>query len=107
MLEGKFKDETHPRCGYPLWKVNPVDIRWLGTQYVAKCPRCLFDLPVVDVVDPDAPPEPEPSPEPEVIPEALVEVEMEAELPTAEVIEPVATTSKRQSRKVSKPTAGK
>ena len=66
MLEGKFKDKTHPRCGYPLWKVQPTNIVWLGTQYVAKCPRCFFNLPVIDVVDPDAPLEPEPSPEPEV-----------------------------------------
>ncbi|MBA7682466.1 hypothetical protein ES703_90816 [subsurface metagenome] len=77
MLEGKFKDKTHPRCGYPLWKADPVGIRILGTQYVAKCPRCLWDLPVVDVVDPDAPPEPEPSPETE--PEASTEPETPTE----------------------------
>jgi hypothetical protein len=75
MLEGKFKDKTHLRCGYPLWKAKPTNIRILGTEYVAKCPRCFFDLPVIDVVDPDAPPEP--------VPETLVEVpEVKAEAPT-------------------------
>lgn len=109
MLEGKFKDKTHPRCGYPLWKVKPVNIILLGTEYVAKCPRCLFYLPVVDVVDPDALPEPEPSPEPEVILEVLLEApKVEAEAPIeeevteAEVpkIEPVAVP--RQRRRASK-----
>ncbi len=67
MLEGKFEEKVHPRCGYPLWKVQPVGIAIRGTEYMAKCPRCFFYLPVIDVVDPDAPPEPEPIIEVEVV----------------------------------------
>ena len=103
MLEGKFKDKTHPRCGLNLEKVMP-DVVIRGTEYMAKCPRCFFYLPVINVVDPDAPePEPvaeipespiEPQPEPvvgvEVVAESEVEPpESEVEPVTEPVVEPV------------------